>query len=123
MMNSTLFFYLLTSARYLISVMDETFFTLVIEVVGEKGEECISVNQVSSTDLEVITTIIEDIRDHGGWYPCGEFYRSGPTIRDLYRHHAGWEVFNSLLPQPPSGFALVASVKLFGQELCKIDMV
>lgn len=97
-------------------------YTIIIKVAGEKGEENLSINRLSSSDLEIITPMIQDIREHRGWYPCGSFYKGGPSPRQLYRHHLGWDVFNSIVPNPPSGFALVVSIEVYSQEPITLNM-
>ena len=99
-------------------------YTLIISVFGEEDEGLISVNEVSETDLEVIQPLLEDLRFHQGYYPTGTFIRPDrPTARDLYRHHSGWDVFNSLIPHPKSGIYTILNVKLFPSEPLKMEML
>lgn len=93
-------------------------YTLVIRVIGlkEDSRNSVSINKVSDSDMEILQPLLEDIKDHKGYFPCGIFVKKGePTARDLYRVHSGWDVFDSLLPRPESGFALVDSVEFFNK--------
>ena len=48
-------------------------YTMIVQVAGEEGEECISINTVSDTDMEVLEPMLMDIREHRGYYPTGKY--------------------------------------------------
>lgn len=97
---------------------------MIVKVAGEPTESLISINTVSDTDMEVLEPLLMDIREHQGYYPKGKYQRPGnPTARDLYRKHEAWDIFESILPKPPSGFPAVISVELYSQVPLKMEML
>lgn len=101
-----------------------TSYILMIKVATKKGEESISINEVGDTDMEVLEPLFIDIKSHNGYYPTGEYCRPGqPTARELYRKHQAWDIFESLVPQPPSGFACILSVQVFKEKPLEMQML
>ena len=99
-------------------------YTMIVQVAGEEGEECISINTVSDTDMEVLEPMLMDIREHRGYYPTGKYRKPGePTARDLYHHHVAWDVWESIIPRPISGFSTIISVKLYKEKPLKMNML
>lgn len=104
--------------------MDDIDYTLIVVVAGEPGEDAVSVVRVSDMDMVVLEPMLLDIKAHQGYYPTGKYVRVGqPTPRDLYHHHLGWDVFESILPKPISGFSNILSVSVFREEPMKMDMI
>lgn len=97
---------------------------MIIEVACNSGEESISINSVSDLDISVLEPMLLDIKSHCGYYPTGSYIRQGqPTARDLYRSYQAWDIFESLIPKPKSGFSTILSVKLFREKPMKMDML
>lgn len=89
-------------------------YTMIIQVAGEDGENCVSISKVSDADMEVMYPILEEIKRNKGYFTRGSYVKPGkPSGRDLYRSFAGWDVLSSHLPDPPSGFFAVLEIKLF----------
>lgn len=103
--------------------MDE--FVVIIQVDSINGEEGISINKLSDLDLQILEPMILDIQSHRGHYLKGRPRRKSyePTARELYRHHAGWDIFESILPSPKSGFTTVYHIHIFKDEPLKIEML
>ena len=102
----------------------ENDYTMIVEVLAEPGESNIAITDVSDTDMEVLEPMLLDIQQHRGYYPTGGMCKRGqPTARDLYRKHQGWDVFESIVPRPPSGVNRIISVRLFRQEPLKMEML
>ena len=99
-------------------------YTMIVQVAGEEGEECISINTVSDTDMQVLDLILMYIRGHRGYQRTGRYRRPGePTARDLYHHHVAWDVWESIIPRPLSGFSTIISVRLYKEKPLKMNML
>ena len=99
-------------------------YTMIIVVAGEPGEDCISIATVSDTDMEVLEPMLVDIKNHRGYYPTGKAIKKGrPTARDLYHNYQGWDVFESIIPRPLSGFSTILSVSLYKEEPLRMQML
>jgi hypothetical protein len=97
---------------------------MIIEVACNLGEESISINNVSDLDISVLEPMLIDIKNHRGYYPTGSYIRPGqPTARDLYRSYQAWDIFESLIPKPRSGFSTILSIKLFKEKPLEMDML
>lgn len=100
-------------------------YTIIIQVDANDGEEAMSINKVSDLDLEVLSEMLLDIQSHRGYYlknrPRRKPYE--PTARELYRKHEGWDVFESLIPEPISGFTTILCVRIFREEPIRMDML
>jgi len=102
----------------------EQYYNIIIEVVGESKEPNISINSVGDCDIKAIWSMINDIKEHRGYYPKGSFIKPGhPTARDLYRHHEGWDIFESLLPRNESGCIAIKYIKIYPEKpLVDLDL-
>lgn len=99
-------------------------YTIIIKVLGVEGEENMSMEKVSDLDMEVINPMLLKIRENNGYYPRGKFETPGkPTAKDLYRQFAGWDIVESILPRPKSGFSHIISVEVFREEPIKLNMI
>ena len=100
-------------------------FTMIVTVAGEPDESCISIEKVSEVDIEVLQPLLDDIRNHRGFYPTGRKWiaKAGLSAKDLYHNHVGWDVWESIIPRPVSGFSTILSVHLFDSEPWKMDML
>lgn len=99
-------------------------YTMVVKVLGSEGEENMSIAQVSDYDMEVLNPMLLDIRSRNGYYPSGKYLRPGnPTPRDLYRKYPGWEIFQSIIPHPLSGFSHITEIELYEGEPLKMTMI
>ena len=97
---------------------------MIIQVACNSGEESISINNVSDLDISVLEPMLIDIKNHRGYYPTGSYIRPGhPTARDLYRSYQAWDIFESLIPKPRSGFSTILSIKLFKEKPLEMDML
>jgi hypothetical protein len=105
-------------------VEDNNDYTMIVVVAGQPGEECVSIASVSDTDMEVLEPMLIDIKNHRGYYPVGRARRPDkPTARDLYHNYQGWDVFESIRPQPLSGFTTILSVSLYREEPLRMQML
>ena len=98
---------------------------MIVTVAGNPDEACISIEKVSDVDMEVLEPLLEDIKNHRGFYPTGRLpiIKAGISARDLYHDHIGWDVFESIVPRPVSGFNTIISVQLFKDTPLKMDML
>ena len=97
---------------------------MIIEVAGNPDESCISISKVSDYDMEILEPLLLDIKSHCGYYPTGKFKKMGkPSARELYHNYVGWDVFESLVPKPISGFSSIIKVSLFKDEPYKMEML
>lgn len=100
-------------------------FTIIIQVDAEEGEENMSINKVSDLDLEIMGSMLFDIQSHRGHYlknrPRRKSYE--PTARELYRKFEGWDIFESLLPRPKSGFSTILCIRIFKEEPIMMEML
>lgn len=99
-------------------------YTMIVRVLAEPGEESITVSSVSDTDMEILEPMLLDIRNHRGFYPIGKGRRPGePSAKELYHNYVGWDVFESLRPNPVSGFSTIISVSVYREEPMKMEML
>ncbi len=99
-------------------------YTIIVTVACEAGEENMSIASVSDTDMEVLEPMLVDIKNHRGYYPVGKCRKLGePTARDLYHNYVGWDVFESIRPNPISGFSTILSVSIYKEQPLKMEML
>lgn len=99
-------------------------YTIIITVMGVEGEENMSISTISDLDMELIYPILCSIKENNGRYPTGTFIRPGqPSGRDLYRDFVGWEILNSMLPRPISGFSNILTFSMYKEEPWRMDLV
>lgn len=88
---------------------------LLIEVDGDPGLDCISLNRVDWGTIEEITPILLKIYDNDGWFPTGDFLYPaiiGPTPWKEYGegNEEAFQTLLSLMPNPESGFRRITRV-------------
>jgi hypothetical protein len=99
-------------------------FTMIVQVDANPGEQDVSIAKVSGTDMEVLDPMLQDIKSKKGYYPTRNRVKPGnPSARDLYHEYIGWDVFESIVPRPVSGFTTILSVKVFSDSPFELDML
>ena len=86
-------------------------YTFIIEVDCDEGEENIS--------------ILLDIRENQGYYPTGDFLvYPDPSPEEFYgtRFRESFDILESRLPCPKSGFKRILEIKVFSESPISLYM-
>lgn len=96
---------------------DPEMYTIIILVDARQGEDKWAVDEVSELDLKVMEPLLVEIKKNGGYYPTeGRNQPGAPNARDLYHGYEGWNVLDSIVPRPLSGFTRIIEIRLFRGE-------
>lgn len=99
-------------------------YTVIIKVFAKEGEQDLSVSNVSREDLELLSPLIIEIRNHKGWFPHNMVGPERfPTAEELYCRFPALEILNSMVPEPLSGFNTIIFMKVFSEDPQEIVMV
>lgn len=99
-------------------------YTMIIRVDAEEGEENYSIQQLSDYDMEILEPMLLCIQSHRGHYPKNRPKKPyEPTARELYHDFIGWDIFESLLPNPKSGFSTILTIKVYRENPYTLEML
>ena len=91
-------------------------YTFIIEVDCDEGEENISITEISLDELNQVNPLLLDIRENQGYYPTGDFLvYPDPSPEEFYgtRFRESFDILESRLPCPKSGFKRILEIKVF----------
>lgn len=102
-----------------------SFYTFIVEVDCNEGEENISVSEISLTELNQVNPLLLDIREHQGYYPTGDFLvYPDPSPEELYgsRFKDVFDILETRLPCPKSGFKRIIEIRVFSEPSSSLYM-
>lgn len=82
-----------------------------------EGEESRWLSEINEEELNLITPLLEKIKENDGYFPTGQFIYPGESnIEAMYGHLEGFRIINRFLPTPIHGFSKIEEVLLFTQD-------
>lgn len=100
-------------------------YTFIIEVDCDEGEENISITEISLNELNQVNPLLLDIRENQGYYPTGDFLvYPDPSPEEFYgtRFRESFDILESRLPCPKSGFKRILEIKVFSEPPISLYM-
>lgn len=91
---------------------------LVIKAIGEPGEESMSINSITDTDIFLLLPLIDRLRQlPGSNYPTGNFYTPGflYSPEELYGDLECFEIFDKMVPYAPSGINRIDEILIVSE--------
>lgn|SRR5574344_7210 len=99
-------------------------YKIIIRVACRDGEDSMSYNTIEDDDISVLNPLLQDIKEHRGYFPSGSFIEPDkPSAKDLYDNYVGWDILGSILPKPKSGIIAIIDIMLYKENPLIIDMV
>jgi hypothetical protein len=92
---------------------------LVIKAIGEPGEESMSINPITDTDIFFLLPLIDRLRQlPGSNYPTGNFYTPGLMYspEDLYGDLECFGVFDKMVPNASSGINRIDEILIVSES-------
>lgn len=83
-----------------------------------EGEESMWLSEIDTQELNLITPLLEVIKNNQGYFPTGSYIsQEGPKVEELYGWVEGFSIINRFLPTPIHGFSKINEVLLFQEPL------
>lgn len=106
-------------------ISEKNNYTFIVEVDSDEGEENISISKISLDELNQINPLLLEIKNNRGYYPTGDFliyHTSSPEEIYGIRFKKAFDILESRLPCPRSGFRRIIEINVFSEPPTSLYM-